>query len=53
MLVSGDLIDWIETTATSGSVTDNGDGTETVTFRDTTPLSGSANRFIKLQVSQF
>lgn len=32
------------------SPTDNGDGTETVTFRDTVPISGAKSRFMRVRV---
>ena len=48
--VSGSLANWIETTGTIGSASDNGDGTETVSFRDTTPISAGGRRFIRVKI---
>jgi hypothetical protein len=35
-----------------GSATANGDGTETVTFRDSTALTGGAKRFLRIQTTR-
>lgn len=43
------LSDWAPLVDPPMTVTDNGDGTETVTFRDTTPTSAQ-RRFIRLKV---
>jgi hypothetical protein len=50
--VSGDLITWSETTILVGVPTDNGDGTDLLTIRDTVPLSTSNRRFIRLSVTE-
>jgi len=46
---SFDLVTWTGTSAIFGIPIDNGDGTETVTIRDTVPF-GAASRFIRLLV---
>lgn len=43
---------WLSNAIQVGSPINNGDGTETVTFRDTTPLTSAAMRFLRLQVSR-
>jgi len=50
VMVSGDLIGWVETSRFFGEVTDNRDGTETVTIRDTSPVSSARSRFMRLEV---
>ncbi|MGV3661762.1 MAG: Calx-beta domain-containing protein [Prosthecobacter sp.] len=42
--------DWLGNAVLVGTPTDNGDGTETVTFRDTTAISGAIRRFMRVQV---
>lgn len=42
--------DWLGNAVMVGSPTANGDGTETVTFRDTTALSSATRRFMRVQV---
>ncbi len=50
---SGDLSGaWAGGAVQVGSATANGDGTETVTFRDSTALSAGAKRFLRLQVTR-
>lgn len=41
---------WLENALQVGSAVNNGDGTETVTFRDATPLPGNGQRFMQLEV---
>jgi hypothetical protein len=41
---------WTSTTTLVGSPASNGDGTETVTFRDNTPISLATQRFLRLQI---
>lgn len=48
--VSGDLAQWTQATLV-GPPLDNGDGTETVVFRDTVPVPEADRRFIRLRVS--
>ena len=48
--VSGDLAQWTEA-ALAGPPVNNGDGTETVVFRDTVPVPEADRRFIRLRVS--
>lgn len=50
--VSGDLITWSETTILVGMPTNNGDGTDLLTIRDTVPLNTSNRRFIRLSVTE-
>ena len=47
--VSADLLNW-SPAVPSGTPANNGDGTETVTLRDTVPANGSGPRFIRLKV---
>ncbi len=48
---SGDITaPWTATTVLYGTPVNNGDGTETVTYRDSTPLGSSRQRFLRLQV---
>lgn len=48
--VSSDLQNWTEVTTVVGIPIDNGDGTETVTIRDTQTLGSSTSRFMRLEV---
>jgi hypothetical protein len=41
---------WTGTPVQVGTPTDNGDGTQTVEFRDSTPLNSATARFMRLQV---
>ena len=41
-----------DSASTQVSLTDNLDGTETVTFRDTTPVTPASPRFVRLRVEQ-
>ncbi len=53
-IVSGDLSSW-GAGVQEGTPTDNGDGTETVVFRDTVPAASTppgTSRFIRLKVTQ-
>jgi hypothetical protein len=50
-MVSSDLNTWSEVTTISGTPVDNGDGTETVTFRDTLRITDAPRRFMRLVVS--
>lgn len=43
---------WATTTIPVGSPTNNGDGTETVTFRDDIPLAGTIRRLLRLQIQR-
>jgi hypothetical protein len=47
--VSNDLLNW-SPAVLSGTPGNNGDGTETLTFRDTVPANGPGPRFIRLKV---
>ncbi len=50
---TGDLAGvWAETPVLLSGPVANGDGTETVTYRDATPLTGAAKRFLRLKVTQ-
>lgn len=49
--VDDTLQSWTETTAAVGIPTDNADGTETITIRDTVSLTNGKKRFIRLQVT--
>lgn len=42
--------DWVSNAVQVGTATNNGDGTETVTYRDTATLSGASRRFMRVQV---
>lgn len=42
---------WVENAVQEGTAVSNDDGTETVTFRDVTPLNGSNQRFMQLEVT--
>jgi hypothetical protein len=48
--MSGDLAQWTEA-ALAGPPVNNGDGTETVVFRDTVAVPEADRRFIRLRVS--
>jgi hypothetical protein len=48
--VSGDLVNWTQAIPV-GSPFDNGDGTETLTFRDFVSVPGANARFARLRVS--
>jgi hypothetical protein len=50
--VSSDLETWIDLYIPVGYPVDNGDGTETVTYRDETPISENSRRFFQLKVQQ-
>lgn len=50
VMVSDNLTGWIQATTEIGVPTDNGDGTETVTIRDSVKLVDSPRRFIQLSV---
>ena len=50
MELSLDLLDWSGTTV-AHSVSDNGDGTETVTIRAVDPMSGEGSQFFRVRVS--
>lgn len=43
---------WGNTAVQVGSAVSNGDGTDTVTFRDSVPLTGSTQRFMRVQVQR-
>ena len=49
--ISSDLISW-SALAVVPTVNDNGDGTETLTFRSDTPLADEPRQFIRLRVIQ-
>ena len=50
---TGDLLTgpWLTQSVQLGAPADNGDGTETVTYRDTLPMNTAASRFLRLRVS--
>ena len=48
----GSLTSWGNTAVMVGSPVNNGDGTETVTYRDNTPISGATQRFLRVQVQR-
>ena len=52
--VSGDLTTWNSGPGFTAvvSTVDNGDGTETITVRDTTPISSATKRFIRVHISR-
>jgi hypothetical protein len=52
--VSGDLTTWSSGPGFTAlvSVVDHGDGTETITVRDTTPISSATKRFIRVHISR-
>ena len=43
---------WLDNAVQVGAPIDHGDGTETVTFRDATPISGADRRFLQLKVTR-
>lgn len=43
---------WLNNAVQVGAPIDHGDGTETVTFRDVTPISGADRRFLQLKVTR-
>lgn len=43
---------WTSSTTIVGTPASNGDGTETVTFRDDTPVSGTSQRYMRLQIQR-
>ncbi|MFN0130342.1 MAG: lamin tail domain-containing protein [Verrucomicrobiales bacterium] len=49
--VSGNAVDWSPATATVGPPVDNGDGTDSITVRDTQPVGEAPPRFMRLSVS--
>jgi hypothetical protein len=49
---SADGITWSPLTIQHGSVTDNGDGSETVTFRSSEPWNATARGFVRLRVEE-
>ncbi|MDX6767580.1 MAG: LamG-like jellyroll fold domain-containing protein [Candidatus Methylacidiphilales bacterium] len=49
--VSGNLGTWSDALLT-GPAQDNGNGTETLTYRDTVPMSSATKRFIRLRIEQ-
>jgi hypothetical protein len=49
---SGDVSNWTTINTPVGAPVNNGDGTETVTIRDTTPWSAASHRFIHLKVTR-
>jgi hypothetical protein len=49
--VSEDLVNWQATTLQVGAPVDNGDGTDSVTFRDDQPIGASTRHFLRLVVS--
>ena len=51
MEVSEDLVNWQATTLQVGAPVDNGDGTDSVTFRDDQPIGASTRHFLRLVVS--
>jgi hypothetical protein len=52
--VSGDLTTWSSGPGFTAlvSVVDHGDGTETITVRDTTPIPSATSRFIHVHISR-
>jgi hypothetical protein len=51
MQLSDDLITWDTSTAVAGPATDNGDGTETITFQDPALLGANRQRFARVSVT--
>ncbi len=50
---SGDLTGaWTTDAVQVGSATSNGDGTETVTYRDSATITGTAKRFLRIQITR-
>jgi hypothetical protein len=50
-IASSDLTSWDSLQDQVGSVVDNGDGTETVTFRDAMPTTPTQRRYVTLRVN--
>lgn len=50
--VSDDLVNWNDAVPEGGAVS-NGDGTQTLTFRDTVSMSSSPRRFIRLVITRY
>jgi len=48
--VSHDLVNWSISTQQVGNPVDNGDGTDSITVRDTQPIGASGRRFMRLLV---
>ncbi|MDG2122361.1 MAG: CotH kinase family protein [Verrucomicrobiales bacterium] len=48
---TSDLANWSATAVIAGTPTDNGDGTETVVFRDTIPYGTNPHRSLRIAVS--
>ena len=48
--VGSDVIGWSGTTVPAGSAIDHGDGTETVTYRDTVAMDAATQRFIRVRM---
>ena len=48
--ISSDTSDWLPLTTQHGVAVDNGDGTETVTFRSDAPHTGAVREFVHLRV---
>ena len=48
--ISGEGLTWLPLTVQAGAATDNGDGTETVTYRDLLPATDS-RRFARVAVA--
>ena len=49
-MISVDLVTWAEATEVFGAAGDNGDGTESVTIRDSSPVTANPRRFMRLGV---
>ncbi|MCX6936961.1 MAG: hypothetical protein NTU80_03545 [Verrucomicrobia bacterium] len=53
MQTSGDLAGaWTTDAVQVGSATSNGDGTETVTYRDSVAINPAAKRFLRIQITR-
>ncbi len=50
--ISADASGWEALTVLSGAPVDNGDGTETVTYRSAVPYSAGARSFVRLRVTE-
>ena len=48
--ISSDHFGWIPLTTQHGVAVDNGDGSETVTFRDTTAHDSASRQFVRLRI---
>jgi len=48
---SGDLVSWLPDSVLDGTPLNHGDGTETVTYRDTVPMGTAPTRFMRLRVT--